>query len=365
MDPDAGGHDLRRQAPIRRGPVAAERSDVAAVHGSSHGEGALGGAEVGKAIDRFVRLRNDVELAVAPDDGVELAFADSPALERPGGSAEAHVDDQGLEGYGCLARFGALRRLGQEVHPPQDRVQSPESKTIEHPRKTDVPHRRRHAGETGLDGTVPDHGPGDVGPVSAGIDPQILGLFRGRREQGDPGEVGAADALPVRRDVQVIDVEPRVHDADGNRSAAHAREDPGGAAVSTQRVRAHGRNGRVVSRFDNAHRLHGQHVVRRGDGFHLTVGYVGRIRPQVRIEPAHHGAQVLQRSPPPAVGIVRHQGDEDGRLLLRGRLRQFAGERLRKFPLRRYGAQPVDFRQGNDLLQQGRITGQLGSYQVA
>ncbi len=280
-------------------------------------------------------LRDDVQLTTPPDDGVQLAFGESPAVERPGGTAQTHVDDQGPE---------RGRRIGPVRHTPSPRpgrsiprrieFHRTEAKAVEHSPETDVLHGRRHAGETGLDRPVSDHGAGDVGSVASCIDPEILGLFRGRGKEGRPGEVGTADALPVRRDVQVVDVEPGVHDSDGDGSAAHPGEDPRSAVVRSQGVRPHGGNGRVVRRPDDADRLHGQYVIGRGDGFHLTVGNVGRVGPQIRIPPAHHGALVLQRSPPPAVGIVRHQGDEDGRLILRGRFRQLAGERLRKFPLR-------------------------------
>ena len=272
---------------------------------------------------------------------------------------------RGLRGLGRLARPGALRGFGQEVHPAQDRVRRAHAEAVEHSGETDVPHRRRHPGETRLDGPVADHGPGDMGPVASFVDPQIRGLVGRRGKEGEPGEVGAADALPVRRDVQVIDVEPRVHDGDGDGSAAHAGEDSRSAAVGSQGVRAHGGDRRVVSGPDDADRLDGQHVVRGRDGLHLAVGQVGRVGPQIRIETAHHRAQGLEFPPPPAVGIVRHQGDEDGQLIMRGNFRQFAGERLRKLPLRRNGSQTVDCRQGRDLVQQRRVARQFGADEVA
>ena len=84
VDPDARGHDLRRQTPVRRGSMAAEPRDVATVQSRAHGEGAFGGPIIGKATDARVRLCNNVELAVSPHNGVELTFPCFPSGKRPG-----------------------------------------------------------------------------------------------------------------------------------------------------------------------------------------------------------------------------------------------------------------------------------------
>ena len=222
MNPDTGGHDLRRQTPVRRGSMAAEPRDVATVQSRAHGEGAFGGPIIGKATDARVRLCNNVELAVSPHNGVELTFPCSPSGKRPGGSAQTHVDDQGLDRDRESALLGTLGRFGQEVHPPKDSFSSPGTTRRQHFGEADVPHCGRHAGESRLDISVAGNGPGDMGPMAEFVDPQVLGLAeRSVGSPGTPHEVGAADALPVGGDVQVIDVEPRVHDADGDRSAVY------------------------------------------------------------------------------------------------------------------------------------------------
>ena len=76
-------------------------------------------------------------------------------------------------------------------------------------------------------------------------------------------------------------------------------------------------NGRVVSGIDDADGLYGQYEIGGGDGFERAVGHVGGIDSDFGIEAAHDRAQVLKRSPPLAVGIVRHQGNEHGRLFMR------------------------------------------------
>ena len=171
VDTDTGGHDLRRQAPVKRGSVAAEPRDFAAVRRGAHGKGVLGRAVVGKAGDVLVGLRDHVQLAMSPDDGVELARVCSPAGEAPGRGGQTQVDDQGLDGEGGSPLFGTRGRFRQEVHSPKDAFSSPPATAIQHLGKADVPHSGRHAGESWLDVSVAGDGPGDVGPVAVLIDP--------------------------------------------------------------------------------------------------------------------------------------------------------------------------------------------------
>ena len=169
---------------------------------------------------------------------------------------QTHVDDQGLDGSGGSALFGTFGRYSQEIHPAMGAVRRSRSTSRQHFREADMPYGGRHAGETRLDGTVAGYGPCDVGPVAVFIDPQILSLAeRSVGSPDTPHEVGAADAFPVGGDVQVIDVEPRVHDADGDRSAVYPRENPRGAVVRSQGVRPHGGNGRVMSWPHDSDRL--------------------------------------------------------------------------------------------------------------
>ena len=57
-------------------------------------------------------------------------------------------------------------------------------------------------------------------------------------------------------------------------------------------------------------------------------GNVGRIDPDVRVEAAHHRAQVLERLPPAGVGIVGHQGDVHGASLPGGTRRAMGSPAL-------------------------------------
>ena len=112
--------------------MAAEHCDVPAVEHGADGQRVLGGAEVGEAADACVRLHNDVKLAGAPDDGVELAFTDAPSFEYPGTCGKAHIHDQRLHTIGRAARFGALRRLGEKVHPSTHAVTGSKAKAIQY-----------------------------------------------------------------------------------------------------------------------------------------------------------------------------------------------------------------------------------------
>ena len=127
VDADAGGHHLRRQASVEGGPVTAEGRDVPAVQHGADGQRVLGAGEVGESIDPFVRLRDDIELAVTPDDGVELALFDAPSLEFPGRSAKTHIDDQGFSREGRAGCVGALGRAGEKIHGSTEAVPESES----------------------------------------------------------------------------------------------------------------------------------------------------------------------------------------------------------------------------------------------
>ena len=165
VDTDAGGDHLGRQASVEGRPVAAEGCNVPAVHGGADGQRVLCGGEVGKSIDPFVRLRDDIELALTPDDGIELALFDAPSLEFPGGITKAHVDDQGFDRKRRAGCVGALGRAGEKIHGSVDAVPESESEAVQDLGETDVAHRRRHAGKTGFEGAVPENGSGDVGSV--------------------------------------------------------------------------------------------------------------------------------------------------------------------------------------------------------
>ena len=165
VDADAGGDHLGRQASVEGRPMTAEGRDVPAVHHGADGQRVLCTGKVGKSIDPEVRLRDDIQLAVTPDDGVELALVDSPSLEFPGGITKAHIDDQGFDRKRRAGCFGALGRAGEKIHRSIDAVPESKSEAVQDLGKTDVAHRRRHAGETGFDETVSEDGSGDGGSV--------------------------------------------------------------------------------------------------------------------------------------------------------------------------------------------------------
>ena len=98
-----------------------------------------------------------------------------------------------------------------------DAVPESEPGAVQDLGETDVAHRRRHAGITGFVVTVSENGSGYGGSVQASIDPQVFRLA-GPSAEAEQVEaqrkVGPANALPVRRDVGVVDVESGIHDAD-------------------------------------------------------------------------------------------------------------------------------------------------------
>ena len=225
-----------------------------------------------------------------------------------------NVDDQGLDTCGHPSRLAAARRLREEIHPARDAVAGPEAVRVQHLGETDVADPRRHAREALLPETVADDRGGDVRAVSVIVNPQVIGLdVRPVRTEpsGVVREIGAADAVAVRGDVQVVDVESRIHHGDGHRYAAGAREDPRGAVVDAQRVRTHRGHGRVVGRFDQADGLHREHEIGRGQRFDHGAAGVRPVDAQRRVVAAHDRAEVFHRQAPATVGVPGHQRDVD------------------------------------------------------
>ena len=231
MDVHAGGDHLRRQPAVGGGAMAAERREVTAVQRRPHRQGVLGRAVVREAVNAGVRLSHDVKLAVPPDDGVEFARRRPPSLEKPGGPGQAHVHDQRLDPLGAPAGFRAAGRRGEEIHASPDHLIIAESPYAQYLGEANMGHGRRHAGVAWFDGAVAGNGSGDVGAVPAVVHPQVRVLDPTAGAKTIVNEVGAADALPVRCDIQMVDVEPGVHNADGRRGAAAGEESRGGVVV--------------------------------------------------------------------------------------------------------------------------------------
>ena len=354
FDAHARGDHLRRQPSVPGGAVTAERGQGAAVVNRAHGEGVLGPAHVAEAEVALVALRHHVELPVAPHHGVEFALVRPAPRERAAGQAEARVDDQRPQGRAGRAGVRASRGHGEKVHRPDNAVRAASAGPVQRLGEADVAYRRGHAREKRIGEPVAGEGARAVRPVSVTVHPQVqvLQAALGRHE------VGSADAVAVRRDVRVVDIESGVHEADGHRSAAsaeNARRTPG-----AQRVRAHGGNGAVVRRLDNADRLHGQHEVGLGEGAGGAGRDGGRIGADVGVEPADHGPQALQGAPPAAIGIVRHQRDEHGDLCLAG-----GSERGRLFEFRGHGAHGVHRLQRQKRLEPRGVSRQPGANQAS
>ena len=118
----AGGNEQRGQAAVERRPPAAEPDQFAVVVHRAHGQRVLGGTVVREAADARIRVRDDVELAMRPNHGVQLAFGRCSTVPDSTGSRQAHVHDQRLRGLGFAA---ARRGLGEKVHAPMDAVGEP------------------------------------------------------------------------------------------------------------------------------------------------------------------------------------------------------------------------------------------------
>ena len=367
IDADAGCHQVGRQPPVGGRSVAAEPGQIAAVERGADGQRVLRGAIVGETVDARVRLGNDIELAVAPHAGIELARADVAPIEQPGICAQAHVDDQGFDPLGHPALFAAARGFGNVFHAAAYAVTEAGARAVQHLGETDMRYGGRHARETRLDGAVSGDGAGDVGTVPAIVDPQVIGLVEGAvgaEPGGVPGEVGAADAVPVGGDIQMVDVEPGVHDGDGNRGAAGPGKDSRRGAVGAQCVGAQRRHGRVVGGLDDADGLDGQHEVGGGKRIEHLLGRGGRIDPECGVVAADDGAEALQLAPPAAAGIRCHQRNVDGRLLVDRLVEDVVCECL-QFRFGGRGAKPVHRGQGGDFVQAGCIARQSGAKQAS
>ena len=225
---------------------------------------------------------------MAPHDGVELAFINASAFEHFAGGGQAHVHDQRLGAGVAPALLGAARRSGEEVHGAQNTFACTPPKVVEHLAEANVPHAGCHAGITRFDITVADDGAGDMGAVPAFVHPQVRFIDSGPEAY----EVGTADTLSVRRNVQVVDVQPAVHDGDGHGSAGRAGEQPRRALMAAQRIDPHGRHRGVMGGPHDADGFNGQHEILVGDGVQVSVGDVGGVGADVRVEATDLGAPV-------------------------------------------------------------------------
>ena len=354
-DVHARRHDLRRQPPVGGRPVAAEHRQVAAVTHRAHGQGVFRRARVGEGVRARVALYDGVELAVVPDHGIEFAHVRGPPREVAAGRGEAHVDDERPHKLARAGGISAPRRAGEKVHAAHDAVGAAGTGvTREHLGEPDVSDRRRHARKPRLHVSVAENGARHMRPVAVAVDPQVVvgaPPVRGH-------EVRPADARAVRRNVQVADVEARVHDADGNGRAA-AGEQPR-RAPGAQRVGPHGGDGRIVRRLDGAHGFDGQHEVGLRDGFEGARLDDGRIGADVGVERPDHSAHPRERVAPAAVGVARHQRDEH-----RDPLRRRARRPGKELGIRRHGAQAADRGERRDALKARAVPRQPGADQAS
>ena len=125
-------------------------------------------------------------------------------------------------------------------------------------------------------------------------------------------------------------------------------------------VGAHRGDGRVVRCRDGAHGLHGQHEVRRRDGFERAPLDDRRVGPDVGVERPDHGAHLHEGAAPAAVGVARHQRDEHRHPLRRRACRP--GKELR---IRRHGAQAADRFQRRDAFEARAVSRQPGADQAS
>ena len=309
--PHAGADDLRPQAPVQRRALAAEAGDVAFPGRRADRQRILRGSVVAAPTEVGVASRDDVDLAMPPHGGVQLAFVRRAPFPVQAVAAQAHVHDQGL---GRLAAAG--RRFGKEVDALADGHGGGRIGVSKHLPEADVARQRGHAGVARLDSAAADDGAGDVGAVADDVHPQIA-VFVARRADAAGHEVGAADARSPACDVRMVNVQAGVEHAHRHGRASAAGEQARRRIEAAQRIRAHGRHRRVVGRPEDADRFNGKHEVRRDQRRERPVGNVGGIGARIWIEAANHGAEVGERLAPDAVWIVRHQGDE-GRRLLQG-----------------------------------------------
>ena len=252
----------------------------------------------------------------------------------------------------------AARCERQEIHPTRDAVEGSAAEAAQNLGEAYVRYRRCHAGVLRFGETVAGDGAGDMRAVAVLVHPQV-GIFR---SVVAPDEVGAADALAVAGDVQVVGVEAGVHHADGNGAAARAGEQSRPVGMEPDRVRAHGWHGGIVSGSEDLHRFHGQHEIRFDDGVEGSRVDVGGVGADVRIEAADFGAVGKQLAPPATVLVMRHQGDQH-RHALQGRGVELGLERGVGLALRRYHAKAGNGGQPGRGGEAGFVGWQLGAQQ--
>ena len=167
------------------------------------------------------------------------------------------------------------------------------------------------------------------------------------RRRLEPDEVRSADARAALRDVRMVDVESGVHHADGHGLPACAGEDARRSAVDAQRVGTHRGHRGVVGGLDDPDRLHRENEVGRRQSVQPVARDRCRVDTDGGVVAADHGTPSLQFAPPSAVGVVRHQGDEDRYGTFVGEFHRRVVERA-ELRLRRHRAQTVHRRQGGD-----------------
>ena len=351
-------HHLRRQSAVGRGPAGTEQRQLAVVAHRAHGQGVLRRAVARETVNIRVALHCDIELAMRPNDAVELALFRVHALEQPAVGAQAHVHDERHPRCGCA---GATRRGGEVVHAAHDAERRAAAVEVQHLGEADVPNARGDAGEPRVDIAVAEQGAGNVGSVAVAVQPQI-GIVLGRHG-AQVLHVAPANAPAVAGNVQVVEVQARVHDANGHGRAGGAEERARRTAVVAQAVRAHGRHGQVVRGAHHAHRMHCRHEVRRGDGAQRRGARIGGVDADVRPEAAHRRPHALERAPPATVRVVRHQRDEHRRLFAGGSGQGVAGHR-HQLAQGGHRAQRGDERQRRDAVQPFVVRRQPDARQV-
>ena len=356
---DAGPHHMRKKPSVHRGAAAAEVRDLAVVRHRAHGERVLGGGIVHKVPGAPIAGGNRVELSRPPNHGVEFSFDDGARFPKRGADAQAGVQHQRLHGRLRAASGGPGKPVLRSA-PSHRRAAGTHVQSLGEP---DVPHQRRHPGAARIDGSAANENAGYVGAVPKRIAPEDLVLFAWHAAVCF--QVRAAHAAAARRDVQVADVQARVHDADGHRRAADAGEQSAGGIVHAQGVHAHGRRGGVQGGLDASHRFDREHEVRGGDCVQHTVWHVGRVGPRVGVEPSHLGTHVLERAPPTAVGVVRHQRDEHRRDVAEWPLQRLRGEPRRRLQFRRHRADGGHRGELRDLGKPRRVAGEADAQEVA
>ena len=83
-----------------------------------------------------------------------------------------------------------------------------------------------------------------------------------------------------------------------------------------------------MGRFDDADRLDGHDEIGPCDGLQDIVSPVGNVHANRGVVTPHYRAEFLERTPPLAIRIARHQRDEDGNLVVRQQLRRMVRDCL-------------------------------------